>query len=90
MSYLSCVKVWLIGHHFGIDAMKDIAVTKAASVTEELTKHFIQLSESHERECERAHLASLTRAVSPIFLISSCPSQTLLRLEEFVSSRTVY
>ncbi|KAK8114032.1 uncharacterized protein PG998_001476 [Apiospora kogelbergensis] len=63
MSYLSCVKVWLIGHHFGIDAMKDIAVTKAASVTEELTKHFIQLSESHERECERAHLASLTRAV---------------------------
>ena len=67
MSYLSCVKVWLIGHHFGIDAMKDIAATKAASVSAELTKNFVQLSESQERECERAHLASLTRAVSTPF-----------------------
>ncbi|KAK8083514.1 hypothetical protein PG996_002295 [Apiospora saccharicola] len=63
MSYLSCVKIWLIGHHFGIDAMKSIAVTKAASVTDELTQHFIALPESAERECERAHLASLIRAV---------------------------
>ncbi|KAK8032802.1 hypothetical protein PG991_002200 [Apiospora marii] len=63
MSYLSCAKIWLIGHHFGIDAMKTIAVTKAASVTEELTKCFIELPESLERECERAHLASLIRAV---------------------------
>ncbi|KAK6842659.1 hypothetical protein PG987_003519 [Apiospora arundinis] len=62
-SYLTCVKLWLIGHHFGIDAMKNIAVTKAASVTEKLTKHFIQLSEGQERECERAHLSSLIRAV---------------------------
>lgn len=64
MSYLSCVKIWLIGHHFGIDAMKTIAATKAASVTGELTKLFIALPESLERECERAHLASLIRAVS--------------------------
>ncbi|KAK7952426.1 uncharacterized protein PG986_008154 [Apiospora aurea] len=63
MSYLSCVKIWLIGHHFGIDAMKDIAAAKAASVTEQLTQHFIALPESQERVDERAHLASLIRAV---------------------------
>ncbi|KAK8042064.1 hypothetical protein PG993_006587 [Apiospora rasikravindrae] len=63
MSYLSCVKIWLIGHHFGIDAMKDIATAKAASVTETLTQRFIVLSEGQERIDERAHLASLIRAV---------------------------
>lgn len=56
MSYLSAVKIWLMGDHWDIPVMKDIAEKKMATVTEDLKK-------SHSRDMDLLHLASFVRAV---------------------------
>ena len=56
MSYLTTVKIWLMGDHWDIPAMKEIAEQKMATVTEGLRR-------SRGRDTELIHLASFVRAV---------------------------
>ena len=56
MSYLTAVKIWLMGDHWDIPVMKEIAERKMATVTEGLRK-------ARGRDPEPAHLASYVRAV---------------------------
>lgn len=56
MSYLSAVKIWLMGDHWDIPVMKEMAGQKMATVTECLRR-------PHSRDIELLHMASFVRAV---------------------------
>lgn len=64
LSYLTCVKLWLIGDHWDINTMKTIALDKMSSITQGLKKTPSHILNSSNGEKEGAHLASFIRALN--------------------------
>jgi hypothetical protein len=63
MSYLTYVKIWLIGDHWDIKNMRTIATDNMAAITQQIMEIPTCLLNSTNRSLENAHLASFVRAV---------------------------